>query len=251
MASSGPPALEHLLTRVTRWFTGFAGGSLWPVTNLRPDAATPAEDLFLPDYEDMVGADEADAADGLQEAQDEPQGGDGDSEQPPPAAPSPVYYPVPYAVPYAVLYAVPYSVPYAVPYPYYAPWSNPYAYPYASPFADPHAYPQAAPAYPQAPPAYNDPPYDAYPSDDDNNHAREELFRRYFDEPLAEDEDEEIDVVGLDFPVLDVEDIGPISLEDSSEVSIDSSTKRCREDSEEEEESPAKRPRWSEDSDSD
>ncbi|KAJ4937714.1 hypothetical protein JOQ06_002347 [Pogonophryne albipinna] len=157
MASSGPPAEEHLLTRVTRWFTGFAGGSLWPVTNARPGAVTPPEDPVLSEVdEEEVGTVWVDAVDGLQEAQAEPHGGNGDSEQPPPAAPSPVYYPVHYAVPYLVPYAVPHAVPYGVPYPYYAPMTSPCAYPSAapSPYAAPHAYPYAAPSPYAAPHAY-------------------------------------------------------------------------------------------------
>ncbi|KAI9534855.1 hypothetical protein NQZ68_010241 [Dissostichus eleginoides] len=313
MASSGPPAEENLLTRVTRWFTGFAGGSLWPMTHARPDAATPLDDPVLPEVdEEELGAVGVAAVDGLQEAQAEPHGGNGDSEQPPPAAPSPVYYTLPYAVPYAAPYAVPYAAPYAVPYaapyavpyyvpysvpyvvpysvpyavpsPYYAPCSNPYAYPYAapspyadryaypyaapSPFAEPYAYPQAAaaPAYPHTA-LYADPPHNAHPLDDVDNDGLDEYLHRYLDEQSSEDEDEdeeeEIDVVGLDIPVLDVEEIGPLFPEDSSEEPEDAlvpgspsssrsgcSTRRCREDSEEGE-SAAKRPRWSGDSDED
>ncbi|KAK5852308.1 hypothetical protein PBY51_023787 [Eleginops maclovinus] len=232
MASSGPPAEEHLLTRVTRWFTGFAGGSLWPVTNACPDAATPPDDPVLPEVdEEEANAVGVDAVDGLQEAQAEPSRGNGDSEQPPPAAPSPVYYAVYYTVPYAVPYSVPYAVPYSVPYPCYAPWSNRYAYHYAAPppFTDPYAYPYAAPAYPQAAPTYPQaapaypqaapaypqaapaypqaaPPHDAHPLDDDDvdNYGIDEYLRqiRYYGEQSPEDEDEEIDVVGLDIGPL-------------------------------------------------
>ncbi|KAI9523490.1 hypothetical protein NQZ68_027348 [Dissostichus eleginoides] len=309
MASSGPPAEEHLLTRVTRWFTGFAGGSLWPVTNARPGAATPPEDPVLSEVdEEEVGTVWVDAVDGLQEAQAEPHGGNGDCEQPPPAAPSPVYYPVPYAVPYLVPYAVPHAVPYGVPYPYYAPMTSPYAYPYAapspyaapyaypyaapspyappyaypyaapsryaapnaypyaapSPYAAPYAYPYAAPAYPQAD-AYDDPSYYANPLDDVEDPAVEAFLNRYLDGQSSEDEEEDEDVA-YDSPVFDVEDIGPLSLEDFSEEPEDSvvpgspscygpgySRRRCREisDEEGEEESAAKRRRWSEDCDSD
>ncbi|KAK5867742.1 hypothetical protein PBY51_012206 [Eleginops maclovinus] len=71
------------------------------------------------------------------------------------------------------------------------------------------------------------------------------------------DEDEEIDIVELDSPVFDVEDIEPLYLTDYSEESENAvvpgslssphpgcSTRRCREDSDEEEESAAKRSRW-------
>ncbi|KAI4816836.1 hypothetical protein KUCAC02_009138 [Chaenocephalus aceratus] len=100
--------------------------------------------------------------------------------------------------------------------------------------------------------------------DDVDNDGLDEYLHRYLDEQSSEDEDEEeeIDVVGLDIPVLDVEEIGPLFLEDSSEEPEDAlvpgspsssrsgcSTRRCREDSEEE--SAAKRPRWSEHSDED
>ena len=77
-----------------------------------------------------------------------------------------------------------------------------------------------------------------------------------------EDEDEEIDVVGLGIPVLAAQEIGPDYLEDlseeledaarssSSSPGLGSSRRRHREDSDAEGVA-AKRPRWSDDSDSD
>lgn len=254
---------------------------MWPVTNARPGAVTPPEDPVLSEVdEEEVGTVWVDAVDGLQEAQAEPHGGNGDSEQPPPAAPSPVYYPVHYAVPYLVPYAVPHAVPYGVPYPYYAPMTSPcaypsaapspyaapHAYPYAapSPYAAPHAYPYAAAAYPQAA-AYDDPSYYANPLDDVEDPAVEAFLNRYLDGQSSEDEEEYEDVT-YGSPVFVVEDIEPLSLEDFSEepeVSVvpgspscygpGYSRRRCREisDEEGEEESAAKRRRRSEDCDSD
>ncbi|XP_074492336.1 uncharacterized protein LOC141768176 [Sebastes fasciatus] len=305
MASNGPPVEEDgLLTRIRRWIASFASGSFWPLHNERPDVERPPDDPVLPDYEDEdeeeVGLVWGDDADGLQEAEAEPQGGNGDGEQqvPPPyfglgwrqgpAAPFPVYYPVYYPVPYLLPYAFPPADPYGpppanpfanlqadLPADYYGFPADPFIGPPADPYGRPPTFP---PAYPfgdfQVDP-HADPhglPHSFPSADPHGGFEAIEYFEavEYFVERHAfwqhgEDEDHLEDHLedwddgdnGIEFPILEVEDIGPVCQynppEELSEADSGPgpSTRRHREDSDGEEEAAAKRPRWSDDSDSD
>ena len=137
----------------------------------------------------------------------------------------------PFAPPYAPHLAFPHAPFYAAP--YILPFALPYAPPFAFPYVPLHPFPFAGPPAP--------PPADA---------------------------DEGMVVAGVDgeqrvvIPQLDAETIGPLSSEQSlgfftseedeespSTSGLSSSTKRSREESDEQ--AAAKRPRWSDDSDSD
>ncbi|XP_062418059.1 nematocyst expressed protein 4-like [Pungitius pungitius] len=169
-SSSGPPAMEPLLSRVRQWILAFG---LWHQFADRPVVERPLHDVVLPDYEE----DEEEGVDELQEVEAEPPSGDGQQVPLPPPyaapfappypapfappypAPFPSPYPAPFAPPYAVPFAPPYPAPFAPPYP--APFAPPYAVPFAPPYPAPSAPPYPAPSAPPYPAPFA-PPY-AYP----------------------------------------------------------------------------------------
>ncbi|XP_040035400.2 uncharacterized protein LOC120821079 [Gasterosteus aculeatus] len=138
MSSSGPPAVEPLLSRVRRWILAFASEPLWPLFADRPVVQRALDDVVLPDYEDE-----------LKEA--EPPRGDGEPQVPPPppfAAPFAAPYPAPYSHPYA---AAPYPASYAASYaatPFPPPFPPPFAAHYLAPYPAPYSHPYAAAPYP-------------------------------------------------------------------------------------------------------
>lgn len=193
----------------------------------------------------------------------------------------------PNAYPYALLNALPHALPYANPFappyvrPYVPPNANPFAFAYDPPYLPPYTPRHAAPYVPPyaAPHAF---PYAAPPANPALFHADphgvlEQLIARNQHERLEQDpgidaigvdeEDEivipELEVFGLGYP----ETIGPLttaeclgffrsdsSLEEEAVVpstsGLSSATRRSREESDEKG-AVAKRPRWSDESDSD
>lgn len=259
------------------------GGSLWPFNN--PVVHSPPYDLVLPDYEDeedeVVVArpdivDGPPAAEALRRQEDPnvarenarlpsiplqpiPTPHDGmERPQQGHAPPFPALYPDPYSFPYAVPHPVPnaYSPAFPAAFPHAAsifPPAFPAGFPPAFLFTDPHAFAldNAAPAFPQPDPQIDqqsDPPTDSdYDSDDE--------FEQLMDVYSGPDDYEysEFSDTG-DEQVVPVFNIGPEkSSEDEESPStsgLSSSTRRRREDSDQGEPA-AKRPRWSEESDSD
>eukprot|EP00064_Thunnus_orientalis_P017935 superscaffoldBa00003958_g18021 len=280
MASGGPPVEEHLLARVRRWFNHYAGGLFWPSNNSaeHPDAERPSEEDRVIDNPPLPSRDQEEEEeidvvglyeeDGLQAAEDEVQlgpddgggdrddGRDEDGNAGPPSPPLQQFPPPRFGMDLQQ---------WAPAFPILAPLAVHPAVPFADPFAGGdliHPAPQPAPQ--PAPHPF------LYPFAGVAWHQQERP---------DEEEEPEIDVVGLDeedgieIPELEVfglgyvENIGPLFLQESDEdddicscascleeapstSGLGSSRRRSREESDEEE-APAKRLRWSDESDED
>ncbi|GAA6220018.1 velvet complex subunit B-like [Lates japonicus] len=301
MASSGPPRVDHLLTRIGRWIVSFAHGSFWPFNRNRSVAERPPDDREEDGHQQPEVGNRGPPLPLLPQFLPPPFWMQG--QQHGPAVPFPHFYPAPYPVPFAVPHPVPYAPahPYAFPYhafhhafphaaphaapafphaapafpgpdPYAAP-AFPHANPYAAPAPHPHALPHAEPydAHAVDQPDFYGFPNDPFAVDQPDLHADPYVaLVEPFDEDNEEDEDFMNGDIGTDdevtihVPDLDVENIGQLCPEDdssddssSAEASVSpstsglSSSRRRRSEDGDLEGAPAKRPRWSTDSDSD
>ncbi|XP_042251088.1 pollen-specific leucine-rich repeat extensin-like protein 1 [Thunnus maccoyii] len=314
MAFNGPPVEEHLLARVRRWFNYYAGGPFWPFNHSIecPDTERPPEEdgiiRNLP-----VPHDDHERNDGHRsisgEARVEDSNHNADENSRPPSPPHQQFPPQHFGMnwqqwgPAVPDFPGPYPVLYAYPHPHAHPFAFPHdapaflhaalafhhAYPFAFPFPDPYEFLHAAPAFPHDAPTFHPAFPHAAPAfppafhhidsppihQEDPDDVFEVAIALYLEEH-EENEDPEIDVVGLDdedgiqVPEVCVENIGSLSAENcfdklsfcSCDSSLDeapvfpstsglsSSTRRNGEENDSKE-ATAKRLRWSDDNNTD